>query len=65
MRLTFSTRGKSINIQIKQTDSHGLLLLAQQVGKKSAQLLLARLHNETVNELTVELDFNIESGGSV
>ena len=26
--------GKSINIQIKQTDSHGLLLLAQQVGKK-------------------------------
>ncbi|WP_218354412.1 LacI family DNA-binding transcriptional regulator [Alteromonas lipotrueiana] len=38
---------------------------AQQVGKKSAQLLLARLHNETVNELTVELDFNIESGGSV
>ena len=26
--------GKSINIQIKQTDSYGLLLLAQQVGKK-------------------------------
>ena len=26
--------GKNINIQIKQTDSHGLLLLAQQVGKK-------------------------------